>query len=293
MTIAPSHRHAVQPQAEADSDAGAGDLDNSYVLGHHGFIYTGSNLASGVTMRHPAVLLLSVNYAPFSLAMRDATPTRSMATLVPPLVARSLDARGVPLLSLNIMPSHEAFHVFRAMQHPGALALDRHAFNHLDAGFEALHRGEASIRDAEVIFKHAVTEALRHLPPGPTPDPRALELIRLLDANPSVGLEELARQFGYSQQVMARLFSSAVGMSMRDYQSWLKLRRVYDTLYSSRSLTQVALQAGFADSPQFSRTFQRWYGQSPSFSRDPKSVRVFIHGGSNTARGSPAAVDKN
>jgi AraC family transcriptional regulator, arabinose operon regulatory protein len=46
----------------------------------------------------------------------------------------------------------------------------------------------------------------------------------------------------------------------------------------------VALQAGFADSPQFSRTFQRWYGQSPSFSRDPKSVRVFIHGGSNGAR---------
>jgi AraC family transcriptional regulator, arabinose operon regulatory protein len=148
MTSAPVHRRAIPPQPEPGVD----ERDNSYVLGHHGFIYTGSNIASGVTTRHPAVLLLSMNYAPFSLAVREAAATPSTAMLVPPRVARSLDARGVPLLSMNIMPSHEAYHVFRAMQHPGALQLDRHAFNHLDAGFEALCRGAASIFDAEALF---------------------------------------------------------------------------------------------------------------------------------------------
>ncbi|MGY4830695.1 helix-turn-helix transcriptional regulator [Sphaerotilaceae bacterium SBD11-9] len=280
MASLPAHK----PLSPPTTDEGALALDNSYVLGHHGFIYTGSQIASGVTVRHPAVLLLSADYAPFTLSMPDGPALQSAAVLVPPLVARRLDARGVPLLSVNILPSHRAFHVFRAMQHPGVAPLDRHAFNQLDEGFAALHGGTASIEQAESLFEAVVTEAMRQLPPAPAPDPRALELIRTLDANPQLSLDDLARQFGYSQQVMSRLFSSAVGMSVRDYHNWLKQRRVYDVLYTPRSLTQVAYSAGFADSPQFSRTFQRWYGLTPSFARNPKAVRVFIHGGSNEPR---------
>ena len=72
-------------------------------------------------------------------------------------------------------------------------------------------------------------------------------------------------------------FAAAVGMPFREYQNWIKQRRVYEVLYSRRSLTQVAMAAGFADSPQFARMFRRWYGQSPSYSRDPKRVRIVIH----------------
>lgn len=283
MRSNPSHGRDSHTPTEESGDG----RDNSYVLGHHGFIYAGSNIASGVTLRHPAVLLLSVGYTPFSLTVRDGTAIQTSAVVVPPLVARRLDARGVPLLSVNIMPSHAAFHVFRAMQHPGATQLDRHAFNHLDAGFEAVHQGVASIHQAGALFKQIVTEALRQLPPAPDPDPRALEMIRLLDANPLLSLDALARQFGYSQQVMSRLFSAAVGMSVRDYHNWLKQRRVYDSLYSERSLTQVAYLAGFSDSPQFSRTFQRWYGLTPSAARNPKAVRVFIRRGSNEPAAAP------
>ncbi|HET7794660.1 MAG TPA: helix-turn-helix transcriptional regulator [Rhizobacter sp.] len=277
MPALPAPHTLPLPEAGQDGDT----RDNSYVLGHHGFIYTGSQLASGVTVRHPAVLLLSADYAPFRLSLREGATLHAAAVLVAPLVARSLDARGVPLLSLNILPSHPAFHVFRAMQHPGAVALDRHAFKPLDEDMAAVHRGTVTIEQAENLFEAVVAEAGHQLPPAPAPDPRALELIRRLDANPHLSLDDLARQFGYSQQVMSRLFSSAVGMSVRDYHNWLKQRRVYDVLYTPRSLTQVAYSAGFADSPQFSRTFQRWYGLTPSFARNPKAVRVFIHGGSN------------
>jgi AraC-like DNA-binding protein len=106
-------------------------------------------------------------------------------------------------------------------------------------------------------------------------------VIRLLDANPHLSIEDLARQMGRPTAWMARMFASAVGMSMRDYQGWLRQRRVFDLLYTPRSLTEVAYDAGFGDSPQFSRTFQRWYGVSPSHSRDPRHVRVFVPGASN------------
>jgi AraC family transcriptional regulator of arabinose operon len=284
--MAPTSKQEPE-RGTAGERSGTAVRDNSYVLGHHGFLYTGSKLASASTVRHPAVLLFSADYTPFRIGIRGAPEVEVQAVLIPPLVARSLDARHVPLLSFNVMPAHSAFHVFRAMQHPGAWVLDRHAFNHLDDEFVALHNGKADIRQAESAFTQTVNEALRHVPPAPAPDPKALELIRLLDANPKLSLEELARQCGRSERAMSRLFSSAVGMSMRDYQNWLKQRRVYDVLYTRRSLTQVAYTAGFADSPDFTRTYQRWYGQTPSASRDPKRVRVLIHGGSNEAPPGP------
>jgi len=257
--------------------------DCAYVLGYHGFVYAGQNLSSALTVRHPGVLLLSVNYEPFQVSVRAGKTVSANAVVVPPLVARSLAADGVPLLSFNVMPSHEAFHIFSAMQHPGVVALDRHAFNQLDPLFEQVFKGEATFSHTRTLFEQAVAEAVRQLPPAPPPDPKALALIRLLDDNPSLSLDDLARQFGRSNAGMSRMFSQAVGMSLRDYQSWIKQRRMYDLLYTPSSLTDVAYAAGFADSPQFSRTFQRWYGRSPSFSRDARFVRVFVRGGQNTA----------
>ena len=264
--------------SRADSPPGLA-RECSYVLGYHGFIHTGLRLSSGMTVRHPAVLLLSADYAPFQVTLRGGKAVSAQAMVVPPLVARTLAADGVPLLSFNIFPAHRAFHIFCAMHHPGVVALDRHAFNQLDDVLEALVKGDASFKQAEKVFELAVAEATRQLPPAAPPDPKALDLIRLLDENPKLSLDELARLFGRSNAAMSRMFSQAVGMSLRDYQSWLRQRRMYDLLYTQRSLTDVAYGAGFADSPQFSRTFSRWYGKSPSFSRDPRFVRVFMRDG--------------
>ncbi|MBC7956641.1 MAG: helix-turn-helix transcriptional regulator [Cytophagales bacterium] len=275
----------------AGTAPGLTERDCCYVLGNQGFVYAGRQLASGPTVRHSGVLLLSADYAPVQLSVRGGPTVSAPAMVVPPLVTRTLDARGVPLLSFNVMPSHEAFHVFGAMQQPGVVRLDRHAFNQFDDRLLALHHGELAFAQAETFFEEVVGEAVRQLPAAPAPHPKALELIRILDDNPKLSLDDLARRLGRSSQAISRMFSSAVGLSLRDYQSWLKQRRVYDLLYNTqRSLTDVAYAAGFSDSPQFSRAYQRLYGKSPSFSRDPKFVRVFIRGGENSPRqahGSP------
>jgi AraC family transcriptional regulator of arabinose operon len=259
------------------------ERDCCYVLGYHGFVYAGHNTASGTTVRHAGVLLLSTDYTPIRVSVRGRPEVSAPAMVVPPRVARSLDARGVPLLSFNVMPSHEAFHVFIAMQQPGVVLLDRHAFNQFDEQLLSMHRGEMPFTRVESCFEEVVAEAVRQLPPAMPADPKALEMIRALDADPQLTLEALAQRFGRSTQAMSRLFSSAVGLSVRDYQSWLKQRRVYDLLYfSQRSLTDVAYAAGFSDSPQFSRAYQRWYGKSPSVSRDPRLVRIITRNGDNT-----------
>lgn len=246
----------------------------SYLLGHHGFIYACRRFSSGMTARPPAVLLLSADYRPFSLTLKNGHTLNTSAAIVAPRVHRSLDAEDAALLSFNVMPSHDAFHVFGSLQRAQVISLDRHAFAPLDAGLDALSNGSADIAQAEQAFEGVTTEALRQLPPAAPPDALALTCIRELEADPGMSLDELARRCGRSQQMMSRQFSGAVGISLRDYQSWLKQRRVLDLLPTGRSMTEVAHAAGFGDSPEFSRTFLRWYGVRPSLSRDAKFMRL-------------------
>jgi len=252
--------------------------DNAYVFGYHGFVYTSQRAASAETVRHPGVLLLSADRVPFEVTLRDGRTYRTNALAVGPRVARRLMAHDVALISINVLPSSAWFHVLRPLRGPhGVAPLDREGFAHLDELLWQLHTGHGDLEAAATLFAEAMAEARRQLPPVPEPDPLALAMVRRLDADPHLSVDDLAAAIGQTAQWVTRTFASALDMSMRDYQNWLKQRRVFDLLYTRRSLTEVAFDAGFGDSPQFSRTFQRWYGQSPSYSRNPKHVRIFMH----------------
>ncbi|MBL0728036.1 helix-turn-helix transcriptional regulator [Piscinibacter sp. HJYY11] len=250
--------------------------ETAYVLGHDGFIYAGHDLSSGVTSRHSAAILLSADHRAVTVTSPDGTRFSGPALLVPPLVPRRLDAAGVALLSINVMPSHRAFHVFAARQHAGVQPLHRELYFAWDADLRGLVKGELDLDTAGTLFEHLVDLACSQLPPAPPQDPAAGLLIQLLDDNPCCTIDELARKLGRPPRAVSRLFPLALGMSARDYQGWLRMRRMMELMDSARSLTDVALDAGFSDSPQFSRTYLRWYGRPPSTTRDPSRVRVLV-----------------
>src|SRR6218665_4026345 len=77
-------------------------LDNAYVLGYHGFVYTSAQVSSGLTVRHSAVVLLTADHTDIEVALRDAPPVAAPAMVVAPLVARRLTARDAQLLSVNV-----------------------------------------------------------------------------------------------------------------------------------------------------------------------------------------------
>jgi AraC-like DNA-binding protein len=100
-------------------------------------------------------------------------------------------------------------------------------------------------------------------------------LIReLLESGRDLTLTDLAKELGTSYFWASRLMSEVFGMSFRDYKSWQKLQRVFHLLHSNLSITEVAHAAGFTDSAHLSRTYQRWFGQPPSYSRNRNNVRV-------------------
>jgi AraC-like DNA-binding protein len=83
-------------------------------------------------------------------------------------------------------------------------------------------------------------------------------------ADEAVDLERAAGEAGLSPYHFLRLFTAALGVSPHQYLIRCRLRRAARLLAEeSRSVTDVALDAGFADLSNFVRTFRRAAGVSP------------------------------
>lgn len=114
------------------------------------------------------------------------------------------------------------------------------------------------------------------LPSDPRLDPRVARARDLLAAAPdrraSVG--RVAAAVSLSPSRLEHLFRAEMGLPMRRYLLWLRLRDGIVSLASGASITEAAHAAGFADGPHFSRTFRRMLGFTPF-----RALRVsrFVH----------------
>jgi AraC-like DNA-binding protein len=99
--------------------------------------------------------------------------------------------------------------------------------------------------------------------------PAVQRMCGLLDAGsttPSreLKLAQLARRSGLSERQLREVFVRDTGLSPRAYLRWRRLRRAVSSIREGASLTQAAMQAGFADGPHFSRVFRSQFGMSPT-----------------------------
>ncbi|MGV9616652.1 helix-turn-helix transcriptional regulator [Nocardia xishanensis] len=102
-------------------------------------------------------------------------------------------------------------------------------------------------------------EAVRH--------PAVAEVLRLLPERISAGpvrLAELARAVHLSESRLAHVFSAELGLPFRPYLRWLRMQRAAELLAAGHSLTEVAHQAGFADSAHLTRVCRSMFGAPPS-----------------------------
>jgi len=143
----------------------------------------------------------------------------------------------------------------------------------LPDGVAASARGAfASLFDrstGQAEAEHAMDALLGALAPDP-PRPRLDWRVRKakaaldarLDAPPKQG--DLAAELGLSGSRLGHLFSAEVGLPMRRYILWMRLRAALTEALATGSMTDAALAAGFADSAHFSRTCRRMFGLAPS-----------------------------
>jgi AraC family transcriptional regulator len=95
---------------------------------------------------------------------------------------------------------------------------------------------------------------------------RAVEAALWLEAHAAepIGLEDAARESGLSPFHFLRVFAAVIGATPHQYLLRLRLARAAKLLSGENvPVTEVALDAGFADLSNFVRTFRRAAGVSP------------------------------
>jgi len=92
---------------------------------------------------------------------------------------------------------------------------------------------------------------------------RALEILDSADQH-RVGLGEVASAVSLSPSRLAHLFRADMGMPVRRYLLWRKLRDAIEELAKGAAISEAAYAADFADAPHLDRTFRRMLGFTPS-----------------------------
>lgn len=107
-------------------------------------------------------------------------------------------------------------------------------------------------------------------------DARIAEALKFLRDSPDTyeSADALASRVHLSPSRFQHLFKEKVGVPIRRYVLWLKMRKALDLAMAGNSLTTAALSAGFADSAHLSRTVRAIMGVAPQF--------VFRHRGQLT-----------
>lgn len=84
------------------------------------------------------------------------------------------------------------------------------------------------------------------------------------ESGENVPIEELAALAGLSPSRLAHLFKEQVGIPIRMFRTWFRLKNAVLFAKEGMTLTDAALRAGFYDSAHFANTFRETFGIAPS-----------------------------
>jgi AraC-like DNA-binding protein len=89
-------------------------------------------------------------------------------------------------------------------------------------------------------------------------------------------LEDLARELGVSYSTLRRLFRQQMGVSLKQYQTDVRIRRACELLRNSdRSIKAIAGYLGYNSAFHFSAQFRKSTGLAPSDWRERNRIEVF------------------
>lgn len=103
-------------------------------------------------------------------------------------------------------------------------------------------------------------------------DERIQRVVQRVISEPgeSIPIESLAASVDISPSRLAHLFKEQVGVPIRMFRTWFRLKTAVVFLKEGMSLTDAALRAGFYDSAHFANTFRETFGLPPSVVFSPQ-----------------------
>ncbi len=224
--------------------------------------------------RHFGASIAVSTVRPFRLETRKVGEDY-LAALVPPNLehrALSMDTRMIVLL---VDPDSPDFRpLLKGLTLSSIRKLDHAVFAPYLKQMDQIIDGSAAL---SVIEKCAgAMVSLLQSEPSASLDARIEGVLsRIRSTFPDVPpLALLAREQEISPNRLMTLFKSTLGLPIRRYLLWLRLRESVRWLENGENLTDTAHAAGFADSAHLSRVFRENFGMPPSEIFSPGAATV-------------------
>jgi len=219
---------------------------------------------------YSASFLISTD-VPFLVRTKRKELRELNCVLIAPNVYHELHAPNSRMIVLQLEPlSAEYSALARALGDDDVVSVEG-----LGSDFAAvLHRlvSQDPVCADALSFVRLLLSQAAHFEEPPAPDARIGRLIALLkdriaeDMPDQLSVLELAPLIGLSPDRLMHLFKEEMGLPIRRYLLWLKLRRAVMLMRTEGiSMTEASHAAGFADSAHLSRTFKEMFGIKPSF----------------------------
>ncbi|GAB3628407.1 helix-turn-helix transcriptional regulator [Pandoraea terrae] len=213
--------------------------------------------------RHHSVQLILALTANLRIRRGDGEPWHLCdAALVRADAPHEVDARGATVLIAFVEPESPLGEAL-AGRIPADIA-------HIPAAEAARWRGAvcAAGSPSDAGIRRWLEADLLDGRPPPTLHPGVRRVLRHvrnhLQEPDALSLRALAVVAGLSPSRLMHAFTASMGIALRPYLLWLRLQLACGELMRGASVTEAALQAGFADAAHLSRTCRRMLGTTPT-----------------------------
>jgi AraC family transcriptional regulator of arabinose operon len=276
-----SSHDAVRTKSPQRASANFGALraqmpDHLYAMKGGRHIYTTPWIHEELMRRCSASIVITATAAPVRVTAGEHTALYN-ACGIKPMVPRMVHAEHVAAIGFQFDPSHPLFPRFRRIAAPGVLPLDRKLFDAFNEQLYAAYCGQLTSRQAEELFESFTATAMQHFPRAKPIDKRVQHTIDLLWQRHDFPLSELAAQVGLSYFRLSHLFTENMGMTLRHYQQWRKIRKAISlSKHKNLTLSQLALASGFTDAAHFSKAFVQLHAAPPSYFLNNGNVKIIL-----------------
>jgi AraC-like DNA-binding protein len=227
-----------------------------------GALFIGADMVNEPHRHFTVSILIGVD-RPIRIRVGARGWTSTDAVMVASNVEQQLDARGSKIAIVQVDPESDEFvRVAHHFEGGKVRLLPEETVSRLRRVLGGAGDGPPNAELRAKILDQLESQGAVRRPI----DPRIRKVLGIIKADflaPPLA-PELASVVGLSSGRLIHLFTQEMGLPIRRYVLWLRLRDVMFSLAAGDSLTEAAHRAGFADSPHLSRTFRGMFGFPPS-----------------------------
>jgi AraC-like DNA-binding protein len=230
-----------------------------------GLAFFAGPLGRNALHSHSVPVLLAGLYGAFRLRIAGADWLSCRTAVIPAGVAYEFDLAGDPLGVLYLEPNIGGVDALTPLVR-NASEINRAVVGSSDAiaCLREAYEGEGSdLCSDEALHELLVFSKARA---RNEIDPRVTKILEGLNTQfgNAIPAAKLSRSVGLSASRLQHLFAREVGVPLRRYRTWQRLRAAIREVVSGSTYTQAAHAAGFYDQSHFSREFRRTFGAPAS-----------------------------